>query len=371
MILLLVVILLCIAYAILMIYYWHTWKSIPEFEAKDSERSNRFSVIIPARNEEATISVLLQSLEKQTYPKDLFEVIVIDDHSEDKTAEIVNGFQGVRLIQLKEEHINSYKKKAIETAIEAAKNEWIVCTDADCLPPANWLNIIVGFIEEKKSMFVAAPVILVNNDSILQIFQSLDFLVLQGITAVSVYKNKLTMCNGANLAYPRTVFEKVNGFSGIDNIASGDDMLLMYKIWKQYPHSVHYLKSKSAVVVTEPQKTWKQFFNQRIRWASKAIHYEDKRFLPILLLVYLFNLSFPVLLITGFWDYRYWIACAGLWILKTIVEFPFVASVAAFFEKRFLLKYFFFLQPLHIFYTIISGFLGQLGKYEWKGRKVR
>lgn len=179
------------------------------------------------------------------------------------------------------------------------------------------------------------------------------------------------MCNGANLAYQRSAFDAVNGFSGIDKIASGDDMLLMYKIWKRYPQSVHYLKTKSAIVVTEPQKTWSDFFNQRIRWASKATHYNDKRFFPILLLVYFFNLSFPALLIAGFWDYRYWIYCAGLWVLKTGIEIPFVASVAAFFEKKSLLKHFFFFQPLHILYVIISGFLGQFGSYEWKGRKVK
>lgn len=354
-----------------MLYYWQSWKAIPEFVPADSERKTRISLIIPARNEEAAILLLLQSVREQTYPKELFETIVIDDHSTDKTAEIVNGFQDVKLIQLKEEHINSYKKKAIEAGIAVSNNEWIVCTDADCLAPNGWLDYIVAFKEEKNSIFIAAPVSFTNNSSVLQIFQTLDFLVLQGVTAVSVYKNKLTMCNGANLSYQRSAFDAANGFSGIDRIASGDDMLLMYKIWKRFPRSVHYLKSKSAIVITKPQETWKDFFNQRIRWASKATHYDDKRFFPVLLLVYFFNLTFPALLIAGFWDYRYWIYCAGLWILKTIVEFPFVASVAAFFGKKYLLKYFFFFQPLHIIYTIISGLFGQFGKYEWKGRKVK
>ena len=371
MILLLVIIILFVAYAVLMIYYWQNWKAIPEFVTTDTERKTRISVIIAARNEEATIPLLLQRLGGQTYPKDLFEIIVIDDHSTDKTAEIVNGYQGVKLVQLKEDNINSYKKKAIESGIAASKNEWIVCTDADCLPHNEWLDNIAAFIEEKKAIFIAAPVIYANDNSVVEVFQSLDFLIMQGITAVSVYKNSLTMCNGANLAYQRSAFDAVNGFSGIDKIASGDDMLLMYKIWKRYPQSVHYLKTKSAIVVTEPQKTWSDFFYQRIRWASKATHYTDKRFLPILLLVYFFNLSFPALLIAGFWDYRYWIYCAGLWVLKTGIEIPFVASVAAFFEKKSLLKHFFFFQPLHILYVIISGFLGQFGRYEWKGRKVK
>ncbi|HMK25961.1 MAG TPA: glycosyltransferase family 2 protein, partial [Chitinophagaceae bacterium] len=201
--------------------------------------------------------------------------------------------------------------------------------------------------------------------------QAMDFMVLQGITGAAVYKKALSMCNGANLAYEKNAFNKVNGFAGIDNIASGDDMLLMHKIWKQYPNKVHYLKSKEAIVSTQPMKSWKDFFNQRIRWASKAKHYGDKRIITVLTLVYLLNLSFLLLLVAGCWFHPYWTWLIGLWFAKTIIEFPFVYSVSSFFSKQFLMKYFFFFQPLHIFYTIVSGLFGQLGKYEWKGRVVK
>jgi cellulose synthase/poly-beta-1,6-N-acetylglucosamine synthase-like glycosyltransferase len=196
-------------------------------------------------------------------------------------------------------------------------------------------------------------------------------MVLQGITGASVYKRLFSMCNGANLAYEKKMFYEVGGFSGIDHIASGDDMLLMHKIAQKHPHRVHYLKSAEAVVSTQPMLTWKDFFNQRIRWASKATYYKDKKIKAVLLLVYLFNLSFIVLLVAGFWNSNYWFLLLILWLLKTAVELPFFYSVSAFFRKRWAVKYFFFFQPLHIFYTILSGLLGQFGKYEWKGRRVR
>ena len=179
------------------------------------------------------------------------------------------------------------------------------------------------------------------------------------------------MCNGANIAYLKKVFGEVNGFAGIDHIASGDDMLLMHKIWHQHPDGVFYLKAKEAIVSTQPQKTWKTFFDQRIRWASKAGKYDDKRFLPVLLLVYLFNFSFLVLFIAGFFCYQNWLYLAGFWIGKTLAELPLFVSAASFFNKQWAIKWFFFFQPLHIVYTIISGLFGQLGKYEWKGRMVR
>ena len=379
MILIYFIISLFVLYSFIIIYYWLAWKSIPDYNPAGTSAQIKISVIIPARNEEENIGQLLQALQEQTYPKELVEVIVIDDHSTDRTAAIVQQFSFVKLLQLKDDGINSYKKKAIETGVAAATGELIVTTDADCLPTKEWLKIIASFKEENKSAFIAAPVVLTPDPSplhgegrrLLQIFQAMDFMILQGITGAAVSKKKLSMCNGANLAYERKVFYEVNGFAGVDHIASGDDMLLMHKIWKENPDRVHYLKSKAAIVVTEPMKTWRAFFNQRIRWASKAKNYDDKRIFAVLLLVYLFNLSFLGLTVAGFFCHYYWICLGGLWLAKTIIELPFIISVATFFGKQSLVKYFFFFQPMHILYTITSGLFGQLGKYEWKGRKVR
>jgi cellulose synthase/poly-beta-1,6-N-acetylglucosamine synthase-like glycosyltransferase len=365
------ILVLFLAYGSLIFYYWQSWKSIPLFKPGNAPAATRISVIIPARNEEDNIGSLLEALEQQSYPRELFEVIVVDDHSTDQTAEVVKSFSFVKLISLKEDNINSYKKKAIENGIIAASGELIVTTDADCMPTSRWLEALAAFREEKKSVFIAAPVVIGCNSSILQIFQALDFLVLQGITGASVHKHIHSMSNGANQAYDKKTFNDVNGFTGIDQIASGDDMLLAHKIAKLNPRGVYYLKSPDAIVSTQPMKTWKEFFNQRIRWASKAGKYDDKRIIAVLLLVYLFNLVFLVLLIAGFWHHPYWYYLAGLWMAKTFVELPFVYSISAFFGKTYMPKYLFFFQPLHILYTIVSGLLGQFGKYEWKGRRVR
>lgn len=373
--LILIVAFLLSIYGALLLSYWKEWQTIPGFEISGSPQTS-ISVIIPARNEEKNIGTLLQKLKEQSYPEDLFEIIVIDDHSEDNTVNLIQGFPSVKLLRLKEDNINSYKKKAIETGIEVAKNEWIVSTDADCLPGRDWLKSIAGFIEKNKPVFIAAPVACDNDHSMLQIFQSLDFLVLQGVTGVAVQERKMPLCNGANIAYLRKIFFEVDGFKGIDDVASGDDILFMQKIVKKYPAGCQYLKAKTAIVLTTPMKTTKAFFNQRIRWASKSKKYKDKRLLATLFLVYFFNLSFPAFLIAMFTNqypfkisFGYWFLI--LWLIKTLVELPFVSSVAGFFGKKSLLKYFFFFQPFHIFYTIIAGLFSQFGKYEWKGRRVR
>ncbi len=371
MILLLITILLFTVYAILILYYYFCWKKIPVYSPGIRQPTTKISVIIAARNEEKNIGHLLQSLQQQSYPASLFEVIVVDDHSSDNTAAIVQQSQHVRLLQLKEDGLHAYKKKAIETGIRNATGELIVTTDADCFTPSQWLSQLAAFKEATGAVFIAAPVAMEYNHSLLQRFQSIDFLTLQGITGVAVHRHLYPMCNGANLAYERTVFFEVDGFAGIDDIASGDDMLLLQKIWRKYPDRIHYLKSPGAVISTQPATTVQLFFQQRIRWASKATRYKNNLIFLVLLLVYLFNCCFPVLLIAGFFDPFYWIIFLGGWVAKTIIELPFVYSVSVFFKKTSLLKIFFFLQPLHFFYTVVAGLLGQTASYEWKGRLTK
>jgi cellulose synthase/poly-beta-1,6-N-acetylglucosamine synthase-like glycosyltransferase len=289
---------------------------------------------------------------------------------------------------LPDEEINSYKKKAIEIGIQYAVGELIVTTDADCYVPPTWLHAMAFFYETHHPQLMVMPVCMFPpvkgqplGETMLSIFQSLDFITLQGITGASVYKKMHSMCNGANLAYTRKAFMAVNGFEGINAIASGDDMLLMHKIALAYPNGISFIKSPQLIVKTQPMKTVKEFFHQRIRWASKADKYEDKRIFWVLLLVYTFNAVFiflPLLaIIQGLFGmnllhasniFSFW------WLLlasKTVVEVWFLYPVAQFFGLGKLLLFFPLAQPFHIIYTIIAGWMGKFGTYQWKGRQVK
>jgi hypothetical protein len=118
-------------------------------------------------------------------------------------------------------------------------------------------------------------------------------------------------------------------------------------------------------------KTWRQLIMQRRRWASKTLVYDDKRIMFVLAFVLSFNLLFFVLMAAALINKYYWLPLLGLLTGKTIIEWPFVSSVAAFFGQRRLMPWFLFMQPIHIFYTVVAGFLSQFGKYEWKGRLTR
>lgn len=341
------------------------------------EPSLKISVIIPARNEEENIALCLQSIVAQNYPKALLEIIVVNDHSTDATEQIVRSFElhNVKLINLADhvnaDEINSYKKKAIEIAISQSTGELIVTTDADCVAGADWLHTVADFQNKTGAVLIAAPVRIALKKGLLSFFQTLDFLILQGITGASVYRKFHSMCNGANLAYTKKVFYEVEGFKNVDNIASGDDMLLMHKIVQRYPNRFFFLKSENAIVTTQPATTWKAFFLQRIRWASKAGKYDDIRITNVLFLVYFLNLALLLTLIYSIQSIEYLAYFFILVFTKTVVEYSFVSGVASFFGLQKLMSYFVYLQPVHIVYTVIAGFLGKFGKYEWKGRRVK
>ncbi|MEO6705944.1 MAG: glycosyltransferase, partial [Ginsengibacter sp.] len=330
----------------LILYYRKGWMSIENFEPGTTiiEKEMPFiSVIIAARNEEKNIEECIQSIIDQNYSPRKFEIIITNDHSTDKTVSIIHSFQkeNIHVIDLVDftgnKILNSYKKKSIETALQFAKGELIVTTDADCIAKPKWLETIASFYRTKKPVFIVLPVAFENTTTtsfiprFFESFQSLDFMTLQGITGASVYKKFLSMCNGANLAYEKKIFQEVNGFEGIDDVASGDDMLLMQKVQKLYPEKIMYLKSPEVIIQTKPPKTFRDFMNQRIRWASKTGSYTDKKMIAILSLVYLLNAWIFILGISSFFFITAFYLLISIVLLKILIELLFLFPVARFF----------------------------------------
>jgi len=373
-------------YILLMLLYRIGWSGQQSFIPSDIfSPAKKISVVIPARNESGNIAACLQSIIANDYPADLIEIIVADDFSTDDTDNIAGALLKKHnagfVIKLSdhispEERLNSYKKKALELAIGKASGQLIVTTDADCIVPQKWLYNIMAIAEMRQASFIAAPVNFVpvpgaEKHSVLYLFQSLDFMTMQGITAAANRLKLGNMCNGANLAFKKEAFTAVGGYKDIDHIASGDDMLLMYKIQRYQQGGVVYLKSKDAVVATPIQPSWRSFLNQRIRWSSKADKYDDKKLTWILAIVYFFNLNFLPLLISGIFDMEFLILAGYLLIGKVAAELFFLYPVSRFYGKQKELINFPLLQPLHILYVISAGFLGKFGSYHWKGRVVK
>lgn len=364
-------------YALLMLAYRWGWSRLPESDAPAAEPVTRITIVIPARDEAGKIGRCIQALLTQDYPQTLFELIVVDDHSRDQTAAEARKAGGEHITILSLEAIlredprgYSFKKKAIEVAIERAKGELIVTTDADARPGESWLRRIAARYEQGNCKLIAGPVSYYPDPSWLGKFQELDFLSLVGIAAASIRLGFYNLCNGANLAYEKAAFEAVGGFRDIDQQPSGDDLMLMHRIGKRYPGQVAFVKDKKAIVRTHTERDLAGFWQQRLRWASKSTHYEDRRITLILALVWLFNLSIPLFLALGVLDAAWFRMGLMMFLIKIAADTIFQVPVVRFFSRSQLLWNFLPLQLAHIAYVVLMGPWSTFVPYRWKGRQI-
>lgn len=365
---------LTLIYGFLVLYFIRGWHRLIYFNPQKSDPKTRVSIIVAARDEEANINKTIDDLIAQQYPKALTEIIIIDDHSTDKTAEIVLSYadRNVKLIKLNEDRaLNSYKKKAIQTAIGTCSGDLIITTDADCRMGPNWLATIVNLYEEKNYKMISSPVAYFQEKSFFERLQSLEFLYLIGLGASTIGNQKPSTCNGANLAYEKKTFYEVGGFQGIDDLASGDDELLLHKIAAKYPDHIGFLKNREAIVYTHAKETLGAFIQQRKRWASKSTRYKNKAIIVLGVLIWIFNLSILSNFITGLFIPSFLTLVFYQLLFKMVLETLFLWDVTGFAKRRSLLILIPVLNVLHVIYMVYIGIAGNSGKYNWKGRMVR
>lgn len=358
------------SYFLLLAYFILKWIKEKKYFFSGRRFSTFASVIIPVRNEKENIANVLKDMAAQNYPRELFEIIVADDSSEDGTSEKAGSLQpaiaNLRLI--KPDKNLPGKKNAIIRAIDQSRGELIITTDADCRMGKDWLSALISFYEEKKPEMIIAPVCFYNETSFFDKLQSLEFLSLGAITGASAIAGMPLMCNGANLAYTKKSFLEVKGFAGNEETPSGDDILLMIKFKTKFPGKIKYLKSPEAAVFTRPSASISDFINQRKRWVSKNRFYSDPFIKSSSWLILLFNLSIPAMLC---WSMVYKGFAEILLVslsVKFFIDFLFLFLAASFFGRKSLLWLYFPAQVLYIFYIPVISVAGITGNFTWKGR---
>ena len=360
-----------VLYTILLIYCLsiialiYGFTKVNSFDYLGLKPKTKFSIIIPFRNEAENLPKLLDSFSKLNYPADFFEVILVDDDSNFKFQIPDSKFQISIIDNIRVS--NSPKKDAISTAMQVVKNDWIITTDADCTVNENWLSALDNYIQLHNVSMIAGAVSYHCKNSFLHHFQQLDLASLQGATIGSFGLKKGFMCNGANFAYTKSFFQKLNGFDGNDGIASGDDVFLLQKAMARFPEKVHYLKSRNHIVFTKPLDDWKSLFHQRVRWASKTSSYQSRFGIGLGLVVFGGNLS--------------WVAGCGLWVvgltpllnivllflLKFSVDFVLINKTNGFLKNK--TRFFLTSSLLYPFFSVSVDLYSLFGKYEWKGRR--
>lgn len=337
------------------------------FSKKEFTPKTSFTIVVPFRNEKENLPNLLHSISLLHYPKELVEVILVDDDSEEVFSVQYSVFSLKVIKNIRKS--NSPKKDAIETAIQIAKNDWIITTDADCLVQKDWLTIYDQYIQENEVEMVASGVCYVPKKDFLSAFQNLDFLSLQGATIGSFGINQPFMCNGANFAYSKQFFKELNGFQGNETIASGDDVFLLQKAVSVAPEKVGFLLAKESIVATKPVATWSELFQQRVRWASKSTGYSSLYGKLLALVVFGGNLGWIVsflLWLIGFLDQNIFMLFVAL---KFLIDFILICKTANFFESK--LQYVIASSLLYPLFSVSVAVYSLFGKYSWKGRNFK
>lgn len=358
-----------ITYSLFVLGLIIVWLKIGESKTKSTTNLG-LSVIIPIRNEEKNIKFLLADLNQQTYSSQYFEVIVVNDHSTDNSKEeALEASRDIKylfeIIDLPENQTG--KKSAISAGIQVSQFNTIITTDGDCRVDENWLESINNAYE-KNVVLVFGIVQYFPIKNIFQSFQALELSALTATGAATHYLGLPGMCNGANFSFNKKVFNEVNGYSGNENLPTGDDEFLFRKIREKYPNGIRLMKNSESIVRTSPQGSWVQFINQKVRWASKWKYHNDRT--TTLLGVFIFGCNMLFLVLLGLTVASAIPRHYFLWVitLKAILEYILAMVII---NPDHKIKYVIssiFLSLLYPFYAIFIGVLSFKGKYYWKGR---
>ena len=337
----------------------------------------RVSVIIAARNEEDNIGDILFDLTHQTYPTELYEVIVANDGSSDKTADIVqhyaSQYPNIKLLYI-ERYPSQFspKKYALQQAVQHAAGDIILTTDADCRVGSRWIESMISYFEPEIGFVIGFSQFgqRGQKQNFLEKLQAFDFLQLMGATAGTCNLGYPLAASGQNLGYRRTAFQQVGGYRRVAERISGDDVLLLQLIRRYTDWKTVFASSRNAFAMSQPQSTLRGLINQRKRWASNGSYqvHLNVPFFAYLLLVFLFSFALFVGMPLSFWLKT----TAGTFSLcllaKAAAEALIAFRSAQYFHRQDLLKYFPIWFLLQIPYVVIVGLWGTFGSFSWKER---
>jgi len=334
-------------------------------------------VLVAARNEERNIEKCIVALDGQNYPRDKFNIIVIDDHSNDRTAEIVEEchgrFSNVRLLRARDGQPNvSPKINALDDAIAQTASDLIFTTDADCIAGPNWISSMVRYFEE--SVGVVSGVTLFSETSsaprLVAGFQSLDFFSQTACGAGAIGMNTVNNCNGSNMGFRRSAFAQVGGYTAISHVNSGSDSLLAQRIASTTEWKMRFAFEPDTHVFTSPLLNWRQVLEQRMRWAGQTPNYPPST-LVFLIASFFLYISFFLFIPLSILYWPGFFVPLALLAIKLAVDFRIISMFARITGVDGPMKFFFPSELLHIPVVLIAVLGSFLGTFEWKGRLLK
>ena len=361
----LIILVILFFYALLIIRYAFGWSKIKRIPK--GQFFPNVSVVIAMRNEEDQINDLIAGLQSQIYPKDKLEFILVNDHSSDNTLSLLEKYALTNLKILDMPEGEYGKKDAISMAVSIARGEIILASDADCGFSPNWVHSMVSYFINDNVKLVSGPVVFNSKEGVFQSLQALEFASLIGSGAGAIGINNAIFCNGANMAYRKEVFLEVNSF-GNDSVVSGDDVFLLHSVKAKCANSIVFAKEEKAIVNTNSLQTFRDFVNQRKRWAAKASRYKDIESIYVSYLVFFTNAALIFLFVMLFFDVFFLYLFVIFYAIKFFVDQLLLYPTLTFLNRKYLIKWIFPFEFFYSFYIILIVFFSFTRNFEWKGR---
>ena len=370
-----ILIIILIIYCFFIIWLLEGYK----FIIKDFNKSKKYkpfvTVLIAARNEEKNLDKLLFSLNNQEYPKNLYQIVIVNDRSNDNSKRILDSYTDI-ISNLKIINIDrcpsiwAGKKWALHNGIRQSKGELILQTDADCFMSKNWIESMVTPFRDASVGFVSSLTPLINKES--NIFNNLfmmDSIAQDMFSGYSIGKGLILSCNARSIAYRKSYFLEMKGYHQIKNIISGDDDLVLHKIVHYIGCRVKFISDKKAMVFSKSPNSLKEFINQRSRYASKGFQYYKLKFISKemkIILPFLFFIN----LISFFLIIKFCRTGLPIYLIallfKIIPDYFMINPIYLKNNLKWDWLSFIVLSIIHPIYIILFAIIGPLYKYEWK-----
>jgi len=364
-----------IAYFLTQFSFAKSWDKLDHIEWNDTiDFPKVVSILVPARNEAEQILTCLACLLDQAYLA-AYEVICLDNHSEDDTAVIASEIDDDRLRVIALDDVlpkdTTFKKEAIAYGVSEAQGECIFILDADCTVGPEWLETMVTHLLQRPCEYVAGPVQLTDSSAHwLTGFEQIEFSGLQVVTGGGLKSGLLLSSNGANHGFRKSSFRKVDGYRGNDHIRSGDDLFLLHKLVNAGA-TYTYAKDRKAIARTITQPSLRAFVAQRRRWAGKSADLGHLKTKVISLLALCTALAVVVAVVLAMFSPSHWWLALVVLSLKLAGDTLVLNRGAHFFEQKqspaqLVLAH--CIQPLYIIWVGFKSL--RPGSQSWKGRRV-
>lgn len=358
-------------YSTMIIYAISGWKKLKVEEEKEPFLG--VSILIAARNESENIETVIRDIFNQNYNSDLFELIVIDDNSDDEThakaESLKSEFSNLKVLT---NGIESGKKSALQKGIDSAQFETIATVDADCRVPSEWLITMTSHWVENQTKMLLGPIVFDGNGTVLQQSQSMEMLAIMGLTGGFAAQQKPIMANGANLFFDKASFNKIGGYGNSDN-PSGDDVFTMLSFSEKWLESVRFVKHYESAVLTKPEATFSAFWQQRKRWLSKRSGYSSLLVKATAIITYLANVAAFASLIAIIVGFGSAWASKLMWVLfiKTLLDLVLTRTVSRDLQPHCGIANILMTEIFVAVYVTFLGIFGNSKKYTWKGRTIK